>query len=219
MSQPPPPEGQGQNPQYPQNPPYGQNPQYGPPPGYGQGQYGQGQPYGQGSQQYGQGSQYGQGQYGQGQYGQGQYGQPGYQGGQYYGEPPKRGNGLAIAALVIGIFALLLCWTIVGGIGLGLIALVLGFIALSRSRSDGAGGGGMAIGGIVLGVLGVIASIVLIVIGVGIFNSVGGGDYIDCIRDAGNDRAAQDQCDREFQNNIEDRFDITISPQPSFAPR
>jgi hypothetical protein len=189
MSQPPPPEGQGQ--------PFGQGqpsqwgPQYGPPPGYGQGQY-------------------------PGQYGADPYGQPG-QGGQYYGKPPRRGNGLAVAALVVGIFALLLCWTIIGGIGLGLIALVLGVIGLSRSRSDGASGGGLAIGGIALGMLGVIASIVLVIVGIGIFNAVGGGDYVDCVNDAGNDQTAVQRCNDEFHRNIEDRFGVTLTPESAPA--
>ena len=40
-----------------------------------------------------------------------------------YGAPLRRPrNGLGIAALVLGLLALVLCWTIIGGIVLGLLA-------------------------------------------------------------------------------------------------
>ena len=122
---------------------------------------------------------------------------------------------MAIWALVLGIGALLLCWTIVGGIGLGIIALILGLIAFIRSRRDNRGGGGMAITGVVLGVLGIIASVVLVVIGVGLFRSVGGDDLVDCLSRAGNDSAAQQRCRDEFQQNLKDRFSVTITPPPT----
>lgn len=209
----PPPEGPGQPNQW--GPQYGQQPQYGQPPQYGQSpQYGQQPPYGQ-QPQYGQ-PPYGQPQYGQQPpYGQQPYGQPGYPGSGYYGEP-RRGAGLAIAALVVGIFALLTCWTIIGGIGLGLVALVLGIVAVGRSRKDGAPGKGMAISGIVLGVLGIIAAIVMLAFGVWAFNESGAGTYVDCLQKAGDSTAAQQRCDDEFQSNLEDRFGVTI--EPTIAP-
>ncbi|HEY5857530.1 MAG TPA: DUF4190 domain-containing protein [Aldersonia sp.] len=161
-----------------------------------------------------------QGQGNQGQWNQGPpqpYGQQPYQG--YpppnYGPPPKQGNALAIWALVLGIVALLLCWTIVGGIGLGLIALILGLIAWSRSRRDNRGGGGMAITGGILGVLAIAASIFLVFIGIGIFKWLGGDNLVDCLDRAGSDLAAQQRCQDEFQSNIEDRFSVTIPPPPT----
>ncbi|MEU5880390.1 DUF4190 domain-containing protein [Spirillospora sp. NPDC047279] len=65
---------------------------------------------------------------------------------------PAGTNGLAIASLVLGI--LWLCW--IGSI----VAIVTGFIALGQIRRTGQSGRGLAIAGIVLGVLGVLTGIV-----------------------------------------------------------
>ena len=40
----------------------------------------------------------------------------------------RRGNGMAVAALVLGILAVVLFWTVVGGALLGLLAVVFGVI-------------------------------------------------------------------------------------------
>ena len=142
----------GQQPTYGQQPPaYGDQPTYGqqPPtsgeqPAYGQ-QPGYGQPpaYGQ-APAYGQPPAYGQAGYGQ---------QPGY--GQ---APPRGGSGLAVAALILGILALITFWTVIGGVVLGLVAVILGFIARSKAK-HGAGGGGMALGGLITGLLGIVLGI------------------------------------------------------------
>ena len=55
---------------------------------------------------------------------------------------------------VLGILALLLSWTILGGVVLGLLAIILGWVASRRARRGLASGRGMAITGIVLGVVG-----------------------------------------------------------------
>ncbi|MCP2327798.1 hypothetical protein HDA40_006305 [Hamadaea flava] len=142
---------QPQNPQNP--PPYGQPPQpYGAPqpqPQYEQPQYGQPQ-YGQ--PQYGQ-PQYGQPQYGQPQpqYGQPQYGAPGQQfpppGSQWEPQtpPPSGTNGFAVASLIFGIL---------GGI---LFAVIFGFVALSQIKKRNQKGRGMAIAGLVLSVVWLLA--------------------------------------------------------------
>ncbi len=146
--------------------------------------------------------------------------QPGY-GGQQYGSPayapppgyqPQRSsNGLAIAALILGILALLSCWTVVGGIVFGLVAIVLGLFGVRRSRTTNSGSG-MAIGGVILGVLGLLAAVALIVFGVSMFNKVGGGDYVSCVNDANGDQSALQQCADEFQQNLEDKFGTVVVP-------
>jgi hypothetical protein len=170
-----------------------------------------------GSGQPGDQPQWDQGQGNQGQWNQGPqqpYGQYGQQPSQGY-PPQKQGNSMAIWALVLAIVALLLCWTIIGGIGLGIVALILGMIAFSRSRRDNRGGGGMAITGVILGVLAIVASVVLVVVGIGIFKWLGGDDFADCLQRAGNDQAAQQRCADEFQQNLEDRFSVTNTPSPT----
>ena len=142
--------------------------------GYGQpaGQQGYGQPGGQ--QQYGQPT----GQQGYGQQGYGQpagqqgYGQP-YAGQQQYGQPgyagqqPPRTNGLAVAAFVVGLLSILVAWIPVVGIaGIvgGIVAVVLGIMALSRARKSPVGGRGLGIAGLVLGALSVLLGIVVTVV-------------------------------------------------------
>ncbi len=71
-----------------------------------------------------------------------------------------RTDGLAIASLVTGILSLVCCFVLLGVI-LGPVAAILGFISRNRiTQSNGTlGGGGLAIGGLILGVVGFIASV------------------------------------------------------------
>ena len=57
-------------------------------------------------------------------------------------------------------------------------------------------------------------SLVAIAIGIWGFNKVGGGDYIECMREAGTDRASQLQCEDTFRDQLGDEFSITITPTP-----
>lgn len=154
----------------------------------GQGQPGQGQP-GQGQP----GQAYGQPAYGQPAYGQPAYGQPGS------GQPvPARRNGLGVAALVVGLLALLTSWTVIGGCVLGVGAIVLGVLGRKRVARGEADNGGMALAGLVLGVLGLLLSAALIAAGVSLLNSPEGQQLRDCLDGAGNDQAAISQCQTEF---------------------
>jgi Domain of unknown function (DUF4190) len=129
-----------------------------------------------------------------------------------YAPPPTAPkNGLGIAALVIAIIGL---FTVFGGLFLGIVAVILGFIGWGRAKRGEATNGGVAIAGIVLGILGVIVSIVAIFVVVSFFNDVGGTDYIDCLSRAGNDEQAVQQCADQFRDRIEDEFSITITPTP-----
>jgi hypothetical protein len=67
--------------------------------------------------------------------------------------PPP--NGMGIAALIVGIFALIVCWVPALGALLGIVAFVLGILGYRR------GGNGQAIAGIVLGALSGILGIVI----------------------------------------------------------
>ncbi len=118
-------------------------------------------------------------------------------------EPADRGgSGMAITALVVGIVALLGSWTVVGGILLGLAAVIVGLIALVKIKQGRAGGKVMAIIGIVAGALGLVIGVGLIAIGASILNSESGKNLQDCLADAGNDQDAQDQCQRDFQDEL-----------------
>lgn len=142
----------------------------------------------------------------QGNYPPGGYEQPG----QYPSAAPK--NTLGTVALILGVLAILACWTIIGGYVLGLLAVVLGFVARSRYKNGAATNGTASTVSIILGFVAIALSTALIVLGIGFFNSIGGRDYLDCINDAGNSQAARDQCNDEFQRNVENRYDVTIEP-------
>ncbi|MGW0183203.1 DUF4190 domain-containing protein [Nocardia sp. NPDC003345] len=130
---------------------------------------------------------------------------------QYWQESPKR-KGMAIAALVLGILAVLTFWTIVGGILFGLIAVILGVIAMVKSSRGTGGGGVMAVIGLILGILGIIGVIVVAVVGWGIWQDSGGQDFVDCVSKAGGDQSAISQCEDEFNQRLEDQYGVTIAP-------
>jgi len=84
--------------------------------------------------------------------------------------PPSQGtNGLAVAALICGLF-----W--IGGIG-SLLGLIFGIVALSQIRKRGGAGRGMAIAGIVLGGIGIVGTIGAALIAVAFVSEV--SDSVD----------------------------------------
>lgn len=135
-----------------------------------------------------------------------------------YGTPPQMmRNGLGVAALVVALLSLPAALTIIGGLILGITAIVLGFMGRGRVSRGEANNGGVAVAGIVLGALGVLLSLVLIVVAVVFgrwFMDWGGRDYFDCMQDAGNDRVAQAQCEDEFRGRLEEKFGMTTTPSP-----
>ena len=118
-------------------PTYGQQPASGQQPGYGHQPPapGQGDPYGGASGYAGGGA---------------PYGDPGY------GAAPR--NGVGLAALIVGIVTLVLAFIPFEGY-LGVIAIILGIVGLSRVRKRVATNRGMAITGIVLGAVAVVVAI------------------------------------------------------------
>jgi Domain of unknown function (DUF4190) len=157
-------------------PPYGQAPEFGQ-------QYGQAPEFGQqhGQPQYGQAPEYGQPQYPPGsEYGQPQFAQAAYvqaqpqqfgQYGQYpqYGPPagqyaaPARTNPVAIAALICG------CVQFIFGIFslnilLAIPAVICGAIGMKQVRQRNEQGKGLAIAGLVLGILGIVYFIIVVLV-------------------------------------------------------
>ncbi len=115
---------------------------------------------------------------------------------------------------MIAIIGLVLCETVVGGIILGIVAVVIGFVAHGRVRRGEANNGGVAIAGIVLGFIALVAGVVFIFIWVGVFKQIGGGTYFDCVKNAGNDQAKIQQCADQFRHHIENQFSVTLTPSP-----
>jgi hypothetical protein len=136
----------------------------------------------------------------------------------YIARPPAPRNGLGIAALIVAIVALLSVWSVIGGIILGVVAVILGFVGWGRVKRREATNGGIAIAGIALGALAIVISLIFIPIWMSVFNEVGGGDYVDCLSRAGSDQNAIQQCATQFRNRIEDRFSVTLTPTPTPTP-
>ena len=89
------------------------------------------------------------------------------------GYAAKRTDGLAIASLIIGILSLV-CSVICLGVLLGPTAAIMGFISRQRIASSGGtlGGGTLAVIGLILGIVGFLASVGwFFAFGVGILNS------------------------------------------------
>jgi hypothetical protein len=130
--------------------------------------------------------------------------------------PPPAGprNGLGIATLVLAIIGLVVCWTVVGGVPLGLCAVIIGFVAWGRVKRGEATNGGVAIAGIVLGFLAIIVSLVFIPIWIGVFGEIGATDYVDCVSRAGSNDKAIQQCADQFRDRIQTQFSATVPPTP-----
>jgi len=128
----------------------------------------------------------------------------GYQTG-YAGTAPaaRTGSGMAIAALVLGLLSLPATFTVIGGILLGLLAIIFGVIAVRRFNRGQGGGKGMAIAGIVTGALGLVLSIILIAVGVSLLNSSAGKNYQSCVKQANGDQSQVQQCAQKFQHDLQ----------------
>lgn len=80
---------------------------------------------------------------------------------------PKPDQTLPTVSLVLGIlgFVLVCCW---GGIPLGIAAAITGYLGMNNANNDPQqyGGRGMAIAGLILGVVSILSSIVYIIIAI-----------------------------------------------------
>lgn len=138
---------------------------------------------------------------------QGGYPPPPMPYGDYYQSAPAAPkNGLGIAALVVAVIALLGSFSVIGGILGGVVAVILGVIGRGRAKSGEATNGGVALAGVVLGVIAIIVSLVFIPIYVGLFKDMGGGGYLECLQQAGQDRSAVEQCSDELRQTMSNRL-------------
>ena len=122
--------------------------------------------------------------------------------------PPsaRPGNGLGVAALVLGVASLVAAVSFLlfplGLLG-GLVAVVLGGIAIARGRTKGAANPGQAVAGIVCGVLALVVGVVFAV-RFGTFvarNASVFTTFDNCIAKAGN-RNAVSSCIARLTNDI-----------------
>jgi hypothetical protein len=118
----------------------------------------------------------------------------------------RPGNAMGVAALVLGVASLVAAVSFVlfplGLMG-GLVAAVLGVIAVTRGRASVATNSGPAIAGIVCGVLALVIGIVFAVrFGTFIAHNTSVFTTFDnCVARAGNRRAVSD-CIAQFANDV-----------------
>jgi hypothetical protein len=122
---------------------------------------------------------------------------------------------LGTASLVLAVIALLCVWSVFGGVILGVVATVLGIIVYRRVRRGEANNGGVAIAGVVLGGIAIVVGLIFIAIWTALWRDVGGGDYVDCLQRAGSNPDLRQQCVERFREHVEDKFSVTLTPQPS----
>ncbi|MBV9161947.1 MAG: DUF4190 domain-containing protein [Pseudonocardiales bacterium] len=133
------------------------------------------------------------------------YGQnaAGYGQGPGYGAPPVRPrNGFGIAALVLGLLALVLSWTVIGGIVFGILAVIFGLLGRAQAKRGESTTGGLSIAGVVLGGIGLLIAIGLIALGMSLLNSPAGQSYRQCLQQSGGDPARVQQCASEFGRQL-----------------
>lgn len=114
-------------------------------------------------------------------------------------------NGLGTAALVLGILAVVLSVTIVGGVILGLLAIVLGAVGRGRARRGEATNGGIALAGIITGATGLLLSVALVALGIGLLTTGTGKELKNCLEQANGDQAAMQVCQNRFRDKLVNR--------------
>lgn len=122
---------------------------------------------------------------------------------------PTGSDGLAITAMILGILAVVFSWIpflgILAAIG-GIVAIVLGGVAMGRVKKSGRPGRGMAVTGLVTGIVSVLFA-TLVTIGMfTFFRDIGGWgpfqDYAECMEETGD----QQMCDEQLEEELNDRF-------------
>lgn len=152
-------------------------------------------------------------------YTRGEAGYPGYGmgSGDYNAQPtsygyqpvqqPQKSNGVAVAALVLGILSLLGLVLVFPGFIFGLVALILGIVGLNKAKSIAGPGSrkGMSIAGIVMGVIAMVLSGLMMYAGFSVFNQMVEDGVLDACQQYENDASAYETC---IQEEVEKSFDL-----------
>ncbi|MER7971277.1 DUF4190 domain-containing protein [Streptomyces sp. NPDC096080] len=117
------------------------------------------------------------------------------------GDHRPRRNGFGVAALVLGILAVLTFWTVFGGIACGVLAVVFGALGFRRKVRGEATNGAMAVVGGVIGLISLIVSSILLAAGLTFLNSDEVKSYSECMEHAGG-KSDRDQCAKDFDRDI-----------------
>lgn len=116
--------------------------------------------------------------------------------------PSSPSNGIGIAALVVGIVALVLCWIPFLGLVLAIVALVLGIVGIRKASRGEATNKGMAITGVVTGGLAIVGGMLSILFFLFIADEF--GSLIECVEQA--ETAEEEQeCQTQFEDDLTSR--------------
>ncbi|GAB2472526.1 DUF4190 domain-containing protein [Jatrophihabitans fulvus] len=120
-----------------------------------------------------------------------------YPGGHQYGTPypppaaPRTGgtNGKAVAALVLGIMSIVLCWLTLFALIVIVPAVVFGVLGLNESKRIGGAGRTMAVTGLVCAVVGALLAVTFTVLATQAIEKCGGASqrdepgFSECVQD------------------------------------
>jgi hypothetical protein len=121
--------------------------------------------------------------------------------------PAKPKNWLGATALVLAILGLVLSISIVGGVTLGVIAMIVGLSGRRRAKRGEATNGEVATAGIVLGALAIVVSLAVIAIWVRGYEEVDFGSYVTCVSKNSDPQSIQ-KCANEFQQRVNEKFGL-----------
>jgi hypothetical protein len=124
-------------------------------------------------------------------------------------------NGTGTAALAVAVAGLALCWSVLGGLACGVVAVVLGVLGRGRASRGEADNGPIALAGVGLGVVAVVASVAFVVVWAIAWRDAGGSQYVDCAMRAGNDQKAVQACTDKWLNQIRGEMDVSPATQGS----
>jgi len=74
-------------------------------------------------------------------------------------QTPRKGNALAITGMILGIVSVVLCWLPIVSLPCGIGGLIFSILGIRRAKTTGTGRG-VALAGLVLSILGLLAGLV-----------------------------------------------------------
>jgi hypothetical protein len=91
-----------------------------------------------------------------------------------------QGNGLAVAALVLGIISIVFSWVPFFDWLLAILAIIFGAVGISAANKRGGVGKGMAVAGLILGLITVVIGIIFVIYVFSVFHSVCTLNGVNC---------------------------------------
>lgn len=122
--------------------------------------------------------------------------------GQPYPQQQSQSNGVAIAALVCGIIALILSWIPLINllsVVLGIAAIVTGVMGIRRAADPGVGQKGLAVGGLVTGVIALLLSLLILVGMASILSDPDVRDTFDRLREGEDPQEVIEDLERQIE--------------------